>query len=188
MPPCAKRVTKPLKYRVLLSGSASDTVTFLPRISSMSTLPRALSRSSWNSLMRLSSSRACMVWNSSTSSPRGVAISIALAMSASGIGRDQAGARSPHAVIHLARAGVDRTDPAHDQTAHGKAGFHSQLGSHDLRLEARVAQHPLHIRAGVRVASVGAEGDVLSSRLVRVLDGEDQHPTGPQRVRRRANG
>ena len=34
LPPGENRVTKPLKYRVLSSGSASFTVTFLPRISS----------------------------------------------------------------------------------------------------------------------------------------------------------
>src|SRR3954469_1276788 len=60
-------------------------VTFFPRMSSTLTSFFLLRRSSWYSNGRLISSRALMPWNSRTSSPSGVTISITLAMTSLGI-------------------------------------------------------------------------------------------------------
>src|SRR5262245_35137267 len=127
------------------SGSATFTVTFLPRMSSTLTSFFVLSRSSWYSPRRPSSSRACSPWNSSTSSPSGVVISITrmfLGLMCLCRGRFRG--------LHFRRL--------HDEPRDRRAGFEPQFGAGDLGLEIVGGEDALDVVARVAVAAVWADG------------------------------
>src|SRR5215471_3789425 len=146
---------------MLLFASVSLIVTFFPRMSSRLMSPFVLSRSIWYSLTRLSSSRACMVWNNSTSVPSGVAISMTLA------------------TVHRR----DRLRSLHHQPCYRCSRLHPQLRFDDVVSETRGGEQPFDVRARMTVAPVKFEPVVASRLPNRVLQREDQHTAGPQRTR-----
>src|SRR5437868_6003287 len=145
---------------MLSSGSASLTVTFLPRMSSTLTSSLVLRRSSWYSLIRPISSRACMPWNSSTSAPSGVVISITLAMAVSGHCRN----------VHGLRAGDD-------EAPHRSPGLEAQLGRQDRGLQPRFHQCAPDVAARMTVTTV----EIQAMRRVPVdglFQGEHEQTAG----------
>src|SRR5262245_12028958 len=115
-------------------------VTLLPRMSSSLMSCLRLNKSSRHSPTRLNSSRACMVWNNSTSVSRGVVISIALGTVLS---NRHAGRR--HCV------GDGRLRSPDHQTGNGKARFEPQLAALDVRLQAHIGEHLSHVGLAVRI-------------------------------------
>src|SRR5215469_16645496 len=111
-------------------------VTFFPRMSSRLMSLFVLRRSTCASPTRPSSSRACMLWNSRTSAPSGVTISIALAM------------------VHLRGASLGGTN---DETSHRQAGLHPQVGVENIGRQTRVSEQPLDVAACMTVAAVKLE-------------------------------
>src|SRR4051812_14761233 len=97
-----------------------------------------LNRSRRHSPTRLNSSRACMVWNNSTSGPRGVVISMALGTVLSN--------RHARRRAVAGRGGFDRP---HDQTGDGKARLEAQFSAPDVRMQAGIGKNAAHVRLAV---------------------------------------
>src|SRR3989442_2459629 len=105
-----------------------------------------LSKSSRYSPIRLMSSLACMRWNSSTSGPSGVVISMTLAMVLS---RPSAGADR--------RAGIGRLRRAYDKTGNGHAGLEAQLAAPDVRMQPCPEEDALHLLRAMGIAPIRLE-------------------------------
>src|SRR5688572_11652422 len=119
----------------------------------------SLSSSTWYSLGRLSSSRACMPWNS-RSSPTGVVISMTLGMSVS-------------------------TRRAHNQAGDGRARLHSQFRPDNVGPQPRLRDHPLDVGARVHIAAVMTDGVARGRGLAGLagtfLEREDEHAARTKR-------
>src|SRR5262245_9813799 len=130
---------------------------FLPRMPSRLTSFLGLRKSTWNSPRRPISSRACMPWNSSTSSPSGVVTSIR------------------RIVLGMALSCTRRFRGPNHQPGDGIAGFETEFRRFDFRCQLRVRQDALDVRTRVAIAAVRAE-DVLAVATAdnQLLDREDQ--------------
>src|SRR5262245_36440681 len=100
-----------------------------------------LSRSSRYSLRRPSSSRPCMAWNSSTSGPSGVSISMTLGMVFS----------DGQALLDRTRDRFRRPD---DETGNRDSSFEAELASLDVWNQPHVGQQTLDVLSAMRVAAV----------------------------------
>src|SRR5687768_3754932 len=92
-----------------------------------------------------------MPWNSSTSGPSGVVISMTLATALSDRGSGR------HTLIDSV-ADVSRLRRAYDQAGDRKRGFEAQLRAPDRRMQAGLGEEPLDVLGPVRVPAVRLQG------------------------------
>src|SRR3954471_2426088 len=138
-----------------------------------------LSSDTWYSETRLSSSRACISWNSSASGPSGVVISITRLLAIVSF-REAAGCRSAGSIQWLLGA--------HDEARDRQSLLEPERVAIDVNPQSLVCHHALDIGSAMVVSPVRA--NAMGGRRVishPLLHREHEYSAGTQRGRRRSS-